>query len=265
MKNKSPYYRVKSVEKALKILEVISEKGEASLTELSQTLKLTKTNIHRLVLTLSENGFVIPSRDGSRYMLSLKIFVLAGSVNQRSGLVHIALPKLQKLSILSNETINLGVLYNDEVLYLHKIVSNESLHIDTPMAKSDPAYGTALGKCLLSSLNRDELEGYVQRNTPFKARTRQTITDPLKLIWELDATRRDGYALDIEEWLEGVHCIASLIKDENGRGVAAISITGPAVRMTEDKIRKLKEPLIRAAQEISRDLQKLSATYQPGN
>jgi len=261
MKNKSPYYRVKSVEKALKILEVISEKGEASLTELSQALKLTKTNIHRLVLTLAENGFVIRSRGGSKYMLSLRLFALAGSVNQRSTLVHIALPKLQKLSTLSSETINLGVLYDDKVLYLHKIVSNEYLRLDTPIANSDPAYATALGKCLLSSLDRDDLDSYIQRNIPFKALTRNTIKDPLKLIWKLEETRRNEYVLDIGEWLEGVNCIASLIKDEDGKGVAAISITGPSVRMTEEKIRKLKEPLLRAVKEVSKDFKRLSATH----
>jgi DNA-binding IclR family transcriptional regulator len=258
MKDKSPYYRVKSVEKALKILEVISQKNEVGLTELSQILKLTKTNIHRLLLTLAENGFVIPNRDGSSYMLSLKLFILGGSVNQSSVLIQVASPSLKKLSALSRETINLGILYNDEVLYLDKIVSSEYLRIDTPIAKTDPANATALGKCLLSCLSREECESYISRNTPLKSFTKNTITDPLKLLWEIDEVKKNCYAIDREESIDGVRCIASPIRDVNGKGVVAVSITGPSVRMTENKIRKLIGPLLSTAKDISADYHKIS-------
>ena len=258
MQEKPPYYRVKSVEKTLRILEVISQKGEVSLSELSRLTNLTKTNVHRLLLTLAENGFVISNKDGSLYRLALKLFVLGSSVNQNSVLIEIASPHLEKLSSLSRETINLGVLYNDEVLYLHKIHSTEYLRIDTPIAKTDPAHATALGKCLLASFDRDELASHIENINPLKPLTKNTITDPLKLMWEVEEVRKNGFAIDREEVIEGVRCIAAPVKDRSSKVIAAISISGPSVRMTEDKTRKLKNPLLTAASSISKDYHKFS-------
>lgn len=257
MENTFPYYRVKSVEKALKILEALSARKEASLSELSNILNLTKTNVHRLLLTLIENGFVLINENNFKYTLSLKLFVLGGSVNQRSILINIAFPYMEKLAKLSGETINLGILYNNEVLYIEKIDSPENLRIDSPIGKTDPAYCTSLGKCLLSGLEKKELEMYIRNNSSFKSLTKFTIINPRKLMKELEEVRNNGYAIDREELTLGIRCIGSPIHDANGKVIAAVSISGPSVRMTEIKIRKLKEFVLKNVQEISLQFQKM--------
>lgn len=256
MKTSSPYYRVKSVEKAVKILEVLSVRQEASLSELSQILRLTKTNVHRLLLTLRENGMVLGNKDGSKYTLSLKLFSLGGSVNHRAILISVAFSQMQKLSKQSRETINLGILHNDGVLYLDKIESPEYLRIDSPIGKIDPAYCTALGKCLLSGLGKEELANYMKRNMPFKPLTESTITDSRKLIAELDEVRKRGYAIDRQELMKGVSCIGSPIYDGNGRTVAAISVSGPSARLTHQKLMVLKDVVIETSKLISLQLKK---------
>lgn len=257
MKSTSPYYRVKSVKKALKILEVLSTKKEASLSELSHILKLTKTNVHRLLLTLIENGFVLVSENNFKYTLSLKLFVLGGSVNQRSILINMAFPYMEKLAKFSRETINLGILFNNEVLYIEKIDSPEHLRIDSPIGKTDPAYCTSMGKCLLSGLEKKGLEKYIRSNNPLKALTKSTITDPKKLIAELEKVKKNGYAIDREELLAGIRCIGSPIHDEHGKVIAALSISGPSVRMTNKKIREFKDFVIKNSQEVSLQFQKM--------
>ncbi|MBW2024793.1 MAG: IclR family transcriptional regulator [Deltaproteobacteria bacterium] len=245
-----PYFFVKSVDKVFRVIETLAKKRYVSLGELASEVQMTKSNVHRLLLTLNHLGYVGLSHDGKQYTLSYKLFSLGSSIPSRQALVNEAYPSMEKLSKISRETINLGILFEDMVLYLEKIPSPEALRIDQQVGKFDPCYCTALGKALLANLDTGALDEYLERQKPLKAYTKNTITDPQRLIEVLEEVRTQGYAIDREEVIEGVCCIgAPLLKD--GEAVAAISISGPRMRMTDQRIQELIPYLLEYVGEVS--------------
>jgi len=248
--SKKEYFRVKSLRKALGIIELLAQRPKMTLSELSESLSLTKSNIHRLVLTLKECGYLEQSPDGNKYSLSLKIFQIGCSLRNQFDFVSIALPFMENLASLSQETINLGIWYEDRVLLLEKILSPEQLRLDSPIGNSDPLHSTALGRCLLAGLSEVDLEIFLRSHT-LDAVTRNTVTNPNVLRGIIRNTRKLGFAVDDEETLEGVYCIAAPIRIEHGRVVAAISISAPKFRMKDDKIEVLKNALIENTHSIS--------------
>ncbi len=242
--NMQSYFMIKSVEKAFRLIEILSEKGFANMSDLSRALDMTKTNVHRLLLTLRELGYVGVDSDGRRYFLSHKLFSLGCSVPERQAIVAQAYSKMEDLARITHETINLAILADDKALYLEKIPSPEYLRIDTPIGQNDPCHTTALGKVLLAGLSEEELHLYLERQDPLQAYTKNTITDPKELVKALEKVRKLGYATDEEEILEGVCCIAVPIRDSQGNTIAAMSVSGPKVRMSKQKMDEIKYHLL---------------------
>jgi len=242
--NMQSYFMIKSVEKAFRLIEILSEKGFANMSDLSRALDMTKTNVHRLLLTLRELGYVGVDSDGRRYFLSYKLFSLGCSVPERQAIVAQAYSKMENLARITHETINLAILAEDKALYLEKIPSPEYLRIDTPIGQNDPCHTTALGKVLLAGLSEEELHLYLQRQDPLQAYTKNTITDPKELVKALEKIRKLGYATDEEEILEGVCCLAVPIRDSQGNTIAAMSVSGPKVRMSKQKMDEIKYHLL---------------------
>lgn len=251
MKQKS-YSPVRTLQKAFRLLEVLGEAQPARPSELVKQLNLSRSNIHRLLATLEEMGYVekVP---GAKYRLSFKIFILGNTVIDRNRLSEIARPYLAHLAKISSENVNLGIMHEQKVLYIDKIESPHYLKLDQPIGKTDSLHCTALGKALLSGLTDDELEVFWGNNklVPY---TKKTFTDPEMLTREIREVRKQGYAVDLEELSEGIHCIAAPLFDHTNKVTAAISISAPSVRLTVQKIEEIKSPLLEAAEEISKRL-----------
>ncbi len=239
-----PYFMIKSVEKVFRLIETLSKKRYAGISDLANALNMTKTNVHRLLLTLRELGYVRMDSDGRRYFLSHKLFSIGCSVPERQAIVEQAYARMEDLARVTHETINLAIFRDDKALYLEKISSPEYLKIDTPIGQSDPCYTTALGKVLLAGLSEEELHLYLERHDSLQAYTKNTITDPKKLVKALKKVRKLGYSTDVEEILDGVCCLAVPIRDSQGKTIAAMSISGPKVRMTKQKMDEIKAYLL---------------------
>lgn len=251
VKQKS-YSTAKTVQKALRLLEVLGEKQPMHPPELVQLLELSRSNVHRLLATLREMGYVEKDFD-SRYRLSFKVFMLGNTVLGRNHLSDIAHPYMARLAETSQENVNLALMYEQRVLYIDKIEILHYLKLDQPIGKSDPLHCTALGKVLLSGLSDHELEVFLRSNNlvPY---TKKTITDPEVLVDAVRSVRKKGYATDLEELRDGIHCIGVPIRDHTDKVAAAISISGPTVRLTKQKMEELKGPLIETAAKISRKI-----------
>jgi len=248
----SSYSAAKTVEKAFRLLEILSETQPARPSELVQQLGLTRSNVHRLLATLEHLGYVTKNSD-TGYCLSLKMFILGNRDPWKSKLSEIAHPYMMRLAEISQENVNLALRYGQELLYIHKIESTHYLRLDQPVGRTDPFYCTALGKSLLSGLTEEEFQSYC-KSVKFIPHTRRTITVP-RLLWEaIQKVRKDGYALDLEELREGIHCIGAPIHDYSNRVVAAISISAPAMRLTRARIKNLRSPLIEISKGISRQI-----------
>ncbi len=241
-----------TVQKALKLLEILGEKQPARASELINPSSLSRSNVYRFLSTFRKMGYVERDND-LKYRLSFKVFVLGNTLPQRNQLSEVARPFMVRLGERCKENVNLGVRYGQKVLYIEKIESPHYLKLDQPIGRTDPLHCTALGKALLSGLSDQELRTYL-RSIKLIPYTEKTITDLKVLEKEIQRVRREGYSTDLEELSEGIHCMGAPIRDITGKVVAAISISAPAIRLTRQKIRELKGPLMEASLGISKKM-----------
>ena len=251
-KSKKPYYKINSVEKTIKILELLAEKGELSVAEAAKHLDLNRSTCHRFLVTLRELGYVVQNTH-SHYRLSFRIFELGNKVANRLQVRQIAHPYLKELSNLFNETINLGYWDNNEIIHLDKIDSSETLRIDPGIGSRIPAYCTGLGKAILAFLPDEDLSNFL-KSVPLKAMTPNTITNKGNLLNELEKIRKQGFATDREELCIGLSCVASPVFDYTNYPSYSVSVAGPLSRMNKEKITIIKEEIKRVCRELSNNL-----------
>ncbi|KYO63800.1 IclR family transcriptional regulator [Thermovenabulum gondwanense] len=225
---------VKSVIKALEIIELLNVEGELSIKEISTKLELEKTTVHRLITTLKEKGYVIQNDKDRRYSNSFKLFELGNRTIERLGLRRQAQPYLEELAEKSHETVNLAILDGKYVMYIDKIESSETIKVALEIGKKLPCYCTGLGKAILAYMSEQKVLELL-KSEPLKEFTPNTITDLSKLMRELRKIREQGYSVDNEEYVQGLICVASPIINKQGEPIAAMSIAIPKYRIEEGK------------------------------
>ena len=243
---------VQTVSKAFKILELLSFHPWQGVSELARSLSCQKSTVFRLLNTLKKEGFIIQDKETEKYSLSLKLFSLGANTVNNLDLTEAARPILTRLSQASKETIHLCTIDNDQLVYLQKIESPHSLQVNmmSRIGQSTPFYCTGVGKVLLAYQPEEKILGYLN-NTSLNCFTDHTITEGDALMAELEAIRKNGYAYDNEEHEIGVRCVAAPIFNQAGTIIAALSISGPTVRICDGKLTELRELVIHTAREIS--------------
>ena len=246
-KNKYP---VKSLSKALRILDVLGEKPNGcGLTEISSIVKIGKSTVHRLLSTLKDEGYVLTNPVTSRYMLGGRVAILADRLSRQSPLLMHSHEILRRLVAKCNETANVAVLEGTEIVYIAGQECNQPLRNHFVLGLRVPAHCTALGKTCLSGLADDEIR-FLYRNPRKLTRfTPHTVAGLDELIAELAVVRAEGFAFDREEHEQGVHCLAAPVRDSGGRVVASISLAMPKHRWVSE--RGFQTALGKSASELS--------------
>jgi DNA-binding IclR family transcriptional regulator len=250
---KSPY-QVQVLDRALAVLEVLSAEGpDLSLGEVSERLALHKSTVHRLIMVLERHNFVERNSISGRYRLGLKLFELGTKAVSQLGLRERARPFLERLVLETSETVHLCVLDNSEVVYLDKVEPERSVRMATSVGRRNPIHCTAVGKAIMAYLPISEVETIIRRHG-MKTMTANTITNFLELKKELNTIRQRGYSIDDEEIEEGVRCVGCVVRNFSGEPLAAISASGPAFRVTREKVAGLAVPVMAAAHGLSSEL-----------
>jgi DNA-binding IclR family transcriptional regulator len=250
--------QVRSVRRAIRILEAFREGSSYTVTELARALELPKSSVYELVSTLASEGLLAKEDSSSRYRLGLRLMELARAANQHLEVRQVARPLIEKLRDQLNETVQLTILDGDEILYVDGCESSRQLRTFFQFGDRAPLHCTALGKAILANLPPAEIERRLRRRT-LKAFTPATLTDPQALRRELARTASRGYSVDDMEHEEDVRCVGAPIRDREGRAFASISVSGPAHRLKPGRDREIARQLISAAEQISRAL-----GYRPG-
>lgn len=243
------YFYLSTLARGLSILELLAEEGYLSASEVARILGFNRTSSHRYLATLKEKGYVKKDED-SRYALSYKIFELGTRVENLSGVIQEALPSMHELAAIYNETVNLACLDGLEVIHLEKVVSTEILRIDPALGSRAPAHCTALGKSILAFLPMKELRALLNGRV-LKAYTANTITEKETLLNELEKVRDEGVAIDNEELAISSVCVGAPILDRLGYPRYAISVSGVSMRMTPERVVKLKQDVRDICKELS--------------
>jgi DNA-binding IclR family transcriptional regulator len=245
---------VQAVVRALALLDALADApSDLGIAELSRRVGLHASTTHRLLSTLLSLGYVRQDGETNRYALGAKAFHLAESYLAQMDLRRIARPGLERLCQETGETANLVILDGREALYLDKAESPQTLRIFSRIGRRAPLYCTAVGKVLLADRPKAEADALVGRG-PFEALTAHTITSAAQLRRELQKTREQGFALDREECEEGGYCIAAPLRNARGRVEAALSVSGPTLRLTAARVEEIVPIVCRIAQEISLQL-----------
>jgi IclR family KDG regulon transcriptional repressor len=216
-------YNVRAVERAMQILSAFGgEHAERGISEIAQATGLHKATAHRIMMTLHNGGFLERAPDGERFRLGIRVVELGLGALRGLDLRQAAFPYMQQLVERFDETCDLGIYDRGMVLYVEVVHSQHSLTIAARVGRRLPAYCTASGRVFLAFLPPDVVEPVL--SSPMTPCTAKTVTSPAKLREELEATRQRGYALDDEEFEEGIRAVSAPIRNIDGNVIAALSM-----------------------------------------
>jgi IclR family transcriptional regulator, KDG regulon repressor len=246
---------VKSLVKALKIVKLFTPaKIEWSVGEIVEELGYHKSSVQRLVTTLTAEGFLERIRPKAGvFKLGPMLLMLGNVASQSTDLRRVARPFLRRLVEQTQETSHLCVVDQSMCYYLDKIDSQQAIRLSTYVGQRLHLHCSGVGKALLSGMNEEEVDRVIaERGLP--RFTIHTITDREHLLRELASIREKGLSLDDEEYEVGLRCVAAPVLDNRGRVVAAISISGPAQRLTAQALDRFGVYVKEAAHEVSANL-----------
>ncbi|CAH0344345.1 IclR family transcriptional regulator [Bacillus sp. CECT 9360] len=242
---------VKSVSRALDIITLVSsKKGGLGVTEIANQIDINKSSVYRILTTLVQYGYVEQDMETGRYKLGYKFLEVSSKLLDSIDLRSEAKPFLQELENFTNEVIHLVVYDQGEVVYIEKLEGNETLRMHSKVGKRAPMHCTSVGKAILAHLPSSVVLDILERKG-LPVHTDKTITDKDEFIQELNQVKQRGYALDLEENETGITCIAVPIFDHLGKAIAAVSISGPTIRMTEERLNELQTQMQRIGKQIS--------------
>ncbi|MHC8380626.1 IclR family transcriptional regulator domain-containing protein [Pseudomonas sp. LB3P14] len=249
-----------SLEKAIDILDLISERTDGmSQNELTERLGLPRTTIYRILATLVARGLLRRDPGRRMYCLGFRCVEMAKQVYSMPDLVSAASSELRALRDLTGETSYIGTLEGLDVVSLERYDSPHSQRSNASLGHRKPVYATSQGKAILSALPA-ELRDSIIRDLNLKPLTELTIIDRRRLQAELRIIQSRGYAIDNEENVMGTRCVGAPVIDQQGVVRGAISVAGPAYRLTMARIELLGPELVDAARHIGAQLQPLKST-----
>ncbi len=221
---------IQSLARGLKILNLLEQARDGmGTTEVAKEMTIDKSSASRLLHTLANYDYVVQDDSSARYQLGPRLLTLGQRVLDRISLRDRARPFLDKLVDATGECAHLAILAQRQALYIDQVESSAALRVESEIGTLSPLHCTALGKAMLAfgdGAMPDSLRPFTQR----------TITDQAVLQAQLLQIRQRGYAIDDEEYNYGVRCVAAAVHDHRGLLLGAIGISGPAGRVTLERI-----------------------------
>ena len=242
--------RLSSVTTAMHLLKAFSEQEvEIGISDLAKRLRVAKSTVHRLAVTLVSEGMLEQNPESGKYRLGIALFRLGALVRHRMDVSIEARHLLRELREKANETVHLAVLDDAEIMYVYNLESTQAIRMRSDIGVRKPAYCTAEGQAMLAFQPAEVIERVIRAGLP--PRTPQTITDPAALKKALEAVRQRGCAIEDEESEIGMRCIAAPIRDDSGEVIAAIGLAGPVSRLSKKALAAFIPHVIETAAAIS--------------
>ncbi len=244
---------IKSLDRAMEVLERLSELGGTTLSDLAQDLGQSPATIYRVLYTLEARGIVDFETGTQTWHIGAGAFLIGSRFLRRTSLVERARPVLRALMHETGETANLAVERDGLVLFLSQVETHETIRAFFPPGTMSPMHSSGIGKALLSRMEPARVDQIIAQHG-LERFTDRTLSDAAALHADLAVTRARGYSVDAEEKTTGMRCIAAPIFDVHGEAVAGLSISGPAARMPAERQEAQAQAVMRAAFAVSRGI-----------
>ena len=247
---------VQSVDRALRIIEFLAENPTgAGITEISKSLGLSKGTVHRLISTLKERDFAYQSSNTELYRLSYKILYLYNCISNNIDMFKVSRPIIRKFADKVDATVHLATLdeKRSNIVYIDRIepMNSQKLFVmSSRVGKKAPCYCTAAGKILLSQYSDDEIRD-IMKGEEYKTYTDKTIKNIDEFLEEIHKVRKQGYALDENEYDHGIICISIPIYNSNDKIDFAMSVTGLILYTKAEELINLKDQLDEVSRKVS--------------
>ncbi|MBN3928054.1 IclR family transcriptional regulator [Streptomyces verrucosisporus] len=246
---------VPAVTRALDILELFLDgDGILSAPEITRRLGLPRTTVHELVTTLAARSYLVPvPGQPGRYRLGVRTYQLGSRYAEQLDLAAEGQQVARSVAETCDETVHVAILEGADVIYIAKVDSTHAVRMVSAAGRRLPAHCTSVGKMLLASLPPDELDARLPGpgDEPLRAMTENSITSPQELREALAEIRGRGVAVERRESNPDVSCVAAPVRDGTGKVVAALSISVPMIRWSEERRAELENLAVEGAAELS--------------
>lgn len=254
-------HSVLTLRRGLAILDACSSHSAGlGVNEIARKLALHKSTVSRLGATLQQAGYLERDEQTGKLRIGARVYQLAGSASTSFDPRLVARPILRSLVAACGETAHMAVREGQDVVAIEVADGSRELRLQSRVGHRRPVHASALGKAILAWLPPDELKAMLDSRALVPL-TPNSITTLADLLVDLAQVRERGYSVDREEIEEGLRCIGAPVRDQSGRVVAAISVSGPRYRFGEEAMPKLAELVMRSAEQISA---RLGAPPGPG-
>lgn len=242
---------VQSVDRALRLLEILGEDEEGyRLTDLATRSGLSPSTVHRLLTTLEKHRFVQFDQSDGMWHVGRQAFQVGSTFARQRNFVAPALPFLRRLRDHTRETANLGVADDGQMIFLAQVESREIMRAITRVGGSTPMVSSGMGKAFLAAYGPADVATIVAGHGMHKL-TPRSITRASDLREELNRVRQQGYAVDDEEFLTGLRCIAAVVYNHQAEPLCAISVSGLSHRLTEKRVATIGPLVAETARELT--------------
>ena len=253
-KSNNSKYHVPNLERALRILELLSDNPAGlTVTQITDILKISRNSIFRITSTLLDAKYITRDDNTKVFQLSQKLLTLGYAAIGDQTLIEKALSHMRNLRDLFGETVPLGILHGNEGLVIEEISGTHSFRFVLEPGRRFQLHTSAPGKAMLAFLPEDEREKII-KSIQFHKYNERTIDNADEYRRRLEEVRIKGYSIDFAEEIEGMHCVGAPIFDRRGYPIAAIWITGPSIRLEISKLDNIGTKVKKYADNISGNL-----------
>jgi len=238
-----PAHVVQALDRGLSLLALLARKDDVTLTELALSAGIATATTHRMLMTLHARGMVTFDEDAQTWGIGAETFRIGSAFLRRTNYVEAGRKIMRTLMETTGETSNLGIEDHGEVVFLSQIETHMNIRAFFRPGTRARMHASGIGKILLAQMPRQAVFAIISEK-PLTRMTAKTITTAEGLFHDLEQSRSRGWSVDDEEATLGMRCLAAPIFNEFGEAIAAISISGPAVRLSDEKIAEFG-PLVR--------------------
>lgn len=241
---------VQALDRALEILKLLSEVDQAKLTEIALRSGMAPSTAHRLLMTMQQHGVVDFNETTQNWMVGVESFRIGSSFVRRTKVVEAGRDVMRELMTVTGETANMANADDGDVVFLSQVETHQEIRAFFRPGTRGPMHASGIGKALLAEMSREEVERILHAKG-LQTFTPKTLSTPDALFDDLTTSQRRGWSVDDEERTVGMRCIAAPIFNAHGEAVAGLSISGPTVRMTDERLSEYGPLVKRAAAQVT--------------